>query len=47
MKKKLATVVKGVINGAAVMSSESTSWLGLYQPKTPKALLESKKRKVK
>ena len=45
MKEKLFAVVKKVIRGAAVISSESTSWSGLYQPKTPKALIKSNKKK--
>lgn len=44
MKKRLSTVVKKVIKGAAVISSESTSWLGFYQPKTPQALIKSDKK---
>lgn len=45
MKEKLFSVVKKVIRGAAVISSESTSWAGFYQPKTPKALVKSDKKK--
>lgn len=45
MKRKIFSVVEKVIKGAAVVSSESTSWLGLYQPKTPKALLKNNKKK--
>lgn len=44
MKEKLFAVVKKV-RGAAVLSSESTSWSGLYQPKTPQALVKSDKNK--
>ena len=45
MKGKIFAVVEKVIKGAAVVSSESTSWLGLYQPKTPKTLIKSDKKK--
>lgn len=45
MKEKILAVVKRAIKGAAVISSESTSWSGLYQPKTPKALIKSDKKK--
>lgn len=45
MKEKLFAVVKKMIRGAAVISNESTSWSGLYQPKTPKALVKSDKKK--
>lgn len=44
MKDRFFNVVKKVIKGAAVASSESTSWSGLYQPKTPKALVKSDKK---
>lgn len=44
MKKKFFKVVKKVIKSAAIVSSESTSWLGLYQPKTPKALIKPDKK---
>ena len=46
MKKRLSTVVKKVIKGSAVISSESTSMVGLYQPKTPQALIKFNKKKV-
>lgn len=45
MKTKLSNVIKKVIKGAALVSSESTSFAGLYQPKTPKSLLKSEKNK--
>lgn len=45
MKEKLFAVVKKVIRGTAVLSSESTSWSGLYQPKTPQVLIKSNKKK--
>lgn len=45
MKEKLFSVVKKVIRGAAVFSSETTSAFGLYQSKTPKALIKSDKKK--
>ena len=45
MKENFFAVVKKTIRGAAVLSSESTSWLGLYQPRTPKALIKSGKKK--
>lgn len=44
MKKKLSIVVSKVIKKAASISSETTSGLGLYQPKTPKALIKSEKK---
>ncbi len=46
MKKKHFNTVAKVIKGAAVISSESTSWMGFYQPKTPQALIKSNKKKV-
>lgn len=46
MKKKISVIVKKVIRGAAVISSESTSWAGLYQPQTPKSLIKTDKKKV-
>ena len=45
MKEKLFAVVKKAIRGAAVFSSETTSAFGLYQPKTPKSLVKSDKKK--
>ena len=45
MKAKLSNVIKKVIKGAAFISSESTSFAGLYQPKTPDSLLKSEKKK--
>lgn len=44
MKTKLFAVVKKTIKGAAIASSESTSMVGLYQPKTPKSLVKSNKK---
>lgn len=46
MKKKISAIVKKAIREAAVFSSETTSSFGLYQPKTPKALIKSDKKKV-
>ncbi len=46
MKDKLSVVIKKVIKGAAVFSSNTTSSLGLYQPKAPEFLLKSDKKKV-
>ncbi len=45
MKEKLLAVVKKAIRGAAVFSSETTSTFGLYQPKAPKTLVKSDKKK--
>lgn len=45
MKEKLFAVVEKAIRGAAVFSSETTSAFGLYQPKTPKSLVKSDKKK--
>ncbi len=44
MKKRLLTIVSNMIKGAASISSETTSGLGLYQPKTPQALIKSGKK---
>ncbi len=44
MKGKLVKVVKKAIKSAAIASSESTSWLIAYQPKTPKTLIKSDKK---
>lgn len=46
MKKKISAIVKKVVKGVAVISSESTSLAGLYQPQTPKSLIKSDKKKV-
>lgn len=46
MKEKLFVVIKKVIMGVAVFSSNTTSVTGLYQPKTPESLLKSDKKKV-
>lgn len=45
MKTKLSNIIKKAIKGAAIISSESTSLTGLYQPKTPDSLLKSEKKK--
>ncbi|MBQ8297659.1 MAG: cyclic lactone autoinducer peptide [Ruminococcus sp.] len=44
MEKKFFTVIKKAIKGAAAASCETTSMLGLYQPKTPKALIKADKK---
>lgn len=44
MKKRLLKVVSKVIKKAASISSETTSGLGLYQHKTPQALIKSGKK---
>ena len=44
MKAKLSAAVKKVLKYVAVVSSETTSLFGLYQPKTPKALIKSEKK---
>ena len=44
MKKKLFKTIAKVIKGTAVLSSESTSWTGLYQPRTPQALIKPDKK---
>lgn len=44
MKSKLSTVVKKTLKSAAYISSETTSFFSLYQPKTPKALIKSDKK---
>ena len=46
MKKGISNIVTKVITGVAVISSESTSILGLYQPQTPKSLIKPDKKKV-
>lgn len=45
MKKRIIAVVKKTIESVAAVSSETTSILGLYQPRTPKALIKSDKKK--
>lgn len=45
MKKRIFAVVKKTIESVAAISSETTSILGLYQPKTPKSLIKSNKKK--
>lgn len=44
MKAKFSAAVKNVLKSVAVVSSKTTSLFGLYQPKTPKALIKSKKK---
>ena len=44
MKAKFSAVIKKALKNVAVSSSETTSMLGLYQPKTPKALVKSEKK---
>ncbi len=46
MKKGISNIVKKVIKGVAVISSESTSILSLYQPQTPESLIKPDKKKV-
>ncbi|MCM1008911.1 MAG: cyclic lactone autoinducer peptide [Ruminococcus flavefaciens] len=45
MKKRIIDVVRKTIESVATVSSEATSILGLYQPKTPNALIKSNKKK--
>ncbi|MCM1508159.1 MAG: cyclic lactone autoinducer peptide [Ruminococcus flavefaciens] len=45
MKKRIIDVVRKTIESVANVSSETTSILGLYQPRTPKALIKSNKKK--
>jgi cyclic lactone autoinducer peptide len=44
MKAKFSAAVKNILKSVAVASSETTSFLSLYQPKTPKALVKSEKK---
>lgn len=44
MKARFSAAVKKVLKSVAVASSETTSMLGLYQPKTPKTLVKSEKK---
>ena len=44
MKAKISAVIKKTLKSVAVASSETTSFLSLYQPKTPKALIKSDKK---
>ena len=44
MKANFSSVIKKAIKSAAHISSETTSWFGLYQPKTPKSLVKSKRK---
>ena len=44
MKETIFEIVRRAIRGAAAVSSETTSFAGLYQPKKPKALIVSDKK---
>ena len=44
MKANFSAVIKKAIKSAAHSSRETTSFVGLYQPKTPKALVKSEKK---
>ena len=44
VKTKVSNIVKAILKGSAKLSSESTSLVGLYQPKTPKSLVKSNKK---
>lgn len=44
MKNRIIAVVKKTIESVASVSSETTSILGLYQPKTLKSLVKSDKK---
>ena len=44
MKKRVSDIFLKAIKKVAFMSSETTSGAGLYQPKTPKALIRSDKK---
>lgn len=44
MKNRIIAVVKKTIESVASVSSETTSILGLYQPKTLKSLVKSEKK---
>lgn len=45
--KKTAEFVRKLIKGVALMSSETTSICGLYQPQKPLALIKQDKSKKK
>lgn len=45
MKAKFSAVIKKTLKNIAIASSETTSFLSLYQPKTPKALVKSEKKR--
>jgi len=38
MSRKLVKPIKEVIKKIAVLTGETTSWMGLYQPKKPKCI---------
>lgn len=44
MKEKISAVIKKTLKSVAHISSETTSFVGLYQPKTPKALIKYDKK---
>jgi cyclic lactone autoinducer peptide len=44
MKSKISNAISKVLKTVAATSSETTSMVGLYQPKTPKALIKSEKK---
>ncbi len=44
MKARFSAAVKKTLKSVARISSETTSFVGLYQPKTPKALVKSEKK---
>ena len=44
MKANFSAAIKKAIKRAAHISSETTSWFGLYQPQTPKSLVKSEKK---
>ena len=45
MKAKFSAVIKKTLKNDAIASSETTSLLSLHQPKIPKALVKSEKKK--
>ena len=44
MKAKISAVIIKTLKSVAHISSETTSFVGLYQPKTPKTLVKSEKK---
>lgn len=44
MKAKFSVAIKKALKKVATVSSETTSLLALYQPKTPKTLIKSDKK---
>lgn len=44
MKTKISVAIKKTLKKVAAVSSETTSLLALYQPKTPKTLIKSDKK---